>query len=260
MKQTWLGGGVTLVLILFVALAPGALEASDNADQGIASREEVRRIVIQEAMRSRSVAPALALAVAKVESDFQADAESVAGARGVMQLMPATARGEFGVEAPDLWEPRLNVQLGIAFLDDLLDRYNGRVDLALSHYNGGSGVRKSGVDRVLPATRAYVRRVLGLYRHNRSDPGIRRLVRDEGQANPSLKLELASQEARPGSKASEGWRHYLDLASAAIGEADRRVGADHDVGPATSGSAEALIRLIESTKARFRQHLGKRAG
>lgn len=258
MKQSLVRAGAIIILALFTVMSPSL--ASSKADAGIASRDEVRRIVIQEAMRSRSVAPALALAVAKVESDYQADAESTAGARGVMQLMPSTARGEFGVAASDLWEPRLNVQLGIAFLDDLLDRYNGRVDLALSHYNGGSGVRKSGVDRILPATRPYVRRVMRLFRHNRSDAEVTLLVRQEGKTNPSLRVELASRKVRPGPKASEEWRHYLDLAAAALEEADRRTGADRNSGSETPSSAEALIQLIESTKSRFRQHLGARAG
>ena len=60
------------------------------------SRSEVQKIVLQEAMNS-IVPPALALAVAKVESDFNANALSSAGARGVMQIMPRTARDEFGV-------------------------------------------------------------------------------------------------------------------------------------------------------------------
>lgn len=260
MKQPIVRGAIVVILALFTLALPVAGHASTGTSTGIAGTDEVRRIVIQEAMRSRSVSPALALAVAEVESDFRADAESHAGARGVMQLMPRTAAGEFGVDAADLWEPRLNVQLGIAFLDDLLDRYRGRVDLALSHYNGGSAVRKSGRDKVIPATRAYVNRVLRIYRYNRSNESVRRLVRDEGRSNPSLKVEYASQIARPGAKASGDWRHYLDLASAALGEADQKAGSDREYRSGTPSSAEALIRLIEATKRKFREHLGARAG
>jgi soluble lytic murein transglycosylase-like protein len=57
------------------------------------------------------VPPSLALAVAKIESDFNAHALSTAGARGVMQIMPATARSVFGVGKDELWNARLNVQL-----------------------------------------------------------------------------------------------------------------------------------------------------
>ena len=101
------------------------------------SRTEVQKIVLQEAMNS-IVPPALALAVAKVESDFKANALSSAGARGVMQIMPRTARDEFGVYEDELWEARLNIQLGIDYLGQLYRQYGGRWDLALSHYNGGT--------------------------------------------------------------------------------------------------------------------------
>jgi len=95
------------------------------------TRSETRRLVVEEAMNSH-VPPSLAMAVAKVESDFQPKALSSAGARGVMQIMPATAMGEYGVGAEELWDARLNVQLGIDFLESLIARYEGRWDLALS--------------------------------------------------------------------------------------------------------------------------------
>lgn len=102
-----------------------------------ATPHEVQRMVIEEALNSR-VPPSLALAVARVESDFRDDVESSAGARGVMQIMPATAIGEFGVAPDELWDARFNIQLGVHFLEQLIDRYGGRWDAALSHYNGGS--------------------------------------------------------------------------------------------------------------------------
>ena len=106
------------------------------------------------------VPPSLAMAVAKVESDFQPKALSSAGARGVMQIMPATAMGEYGVSAEELWDARLNVQLGIDFLEHLIGRYDGRWDLALSHYNGGSVTRTRSGMEPLSVTRKYVEAVL----------------------------------------------------------------------------------------------------
>ncbi|MFP6743048.1 MAG: lytic transglycosylase domain-containing protein [Alphaproteobacteria bacterium] len=123
------------------------------------TRVEVKQIVVEEANNSR-VPPSLALAVAKVESDFQAKALSPAGARGVMQIMPATARGEYGVNPDETWDARLNIQLGVDFLDRLIERYGGRWDLALSHYNGGSVRGTMPNAEVLPATRKYVEAVL----------------------------------------------------------------------------------------------------
>lgn len=101
------------------------------------TKATVQNIVIKEASQS-IVPPALALAVARIESNFNPKAHSSAGARGVMQIMPATARGEFNVGASRLWDARLNVQLGVRYLEQLYKQYNGRWDLALSHYNGGT--------------------------------------------------------------------------------------------------------------------------
>ncbi len=98
---------------------------------------DVQRIILEESMNSR-VPPALALAVARVESNFQPRAVSPAGAKGVMQLMPKTARDVFGVREDELLNARLNIQLGIGYLEQLYDQYGHRWDLALSHYNGGT--------------------------------------------------------------------------------------------------------------------------
>lgn len=102
-----------------------------------ASRFEIKQLVIEEASKSR-VPVELALAVAKVESDFNPKALSSAGARGVMQIMPETAKGEFGVSPNRLWDASTNVRLGVRFLEKLHSQYDGRWDLALSHYNGGT--------------------------------------------------------------------------------------------------------------------------
>ncbi len=115
-------------------------------------------IVVEEARRM-GVPVSLALAVAHAESNFDAGAKSHKGARGVMQIMPATARGEYGLSPDLLWEPRINVRVGLHFLKRLLYRYRGRVDLALSYYNGGSAVGRLPNARVIPATAKYVARV-----------------------------------------------------------------------------------------------------
>ena len=107
----------------------------------------------------------LALAVAHAESNFDRRAHSHKGARGVMQVMPRTARGEYGIAPDRLWDARVNVRLGLHFLKRLLRRYRGRIDLALSYYNGGSAVGDLPRARVIPATRAYVARVRRLQRY-----------------------------------------------------------------------------------------------
>jgi soluble lytic murein transglycosylase-like protein len=105
------------------------------------------------------VSPSLALALAHTESNFNPQALSPKGARGVMQIMPATARGEYGIAPDRLWDPRTNIRLGLHFLKRLHRRYGGRTDLALSHYNGGSAVGRPPYARVIPATRPYVAKV-----------------------------------------------------------------------------------------------------
>lgn len=125
-------------------------------------RTEAIRTLIVEAAYRYHVPPGLALAVGHVESFFRADVTSSAGARGVMQIMPATAQGEFGVSADRLFNAALNVDLGVRFLRQLYDTY-GRWDIALSHYNGGSRVRlPNGRLQIIPATRDYVRKVMRL--------------------------------------------------------------------------------------------------
>ena len=124
-----------------------------------ATRTDIKSIIIDEA-RNSDVPPALALAIAKVESDFNKDALSTAGARGVMQIMPKTAKDEFGIDADELWNARLNIQLGIDFLSRLYDQYDGSWEMALSHYNGGT-LDKRGRRAVAHSyTKAYVESVL----------------------------------------------------------------------------------------------------
>jgi soluble lytic murein transglycosylase-like protein len=143
----------------------GGCAATAAAPQPL-SRPAVQQIVAEEALRM-GVPVSLALAVAHAESNFNPAAESPMGARGVMQIMPATARGEYGIEADLLWQPRLNVRLGLHFLKRLLERYRGRIDLALSYYNGGSAVGDLPYARVIPATAKYVKRVRRLQRRYR---------------------------------------------------------------------------------------------
>lgn len=147
---------VTLSVVLTIPLLTGC--ATNGEATSPPGREAIKQLVLQEARRM-DVPPALALAVAHAESNFNARAESHKGARGVMQIMPATARGEYGLEPGQLWNPRLNIRLGLHFLGRLLRQYRGRQDLALSYYNGGSAVGKWPNARVIPATSRYVLKV-----------------------------------------------------------------------------------------------------
>lgn len=117
--------------------------------------------IIEKASRRYGVDSGLIKAIIKAESDFNPRAVSPAGAQGLMQLMPSTARG-LGVK--DAFDPEQNVMAGTRFLKDMLQRYGGNLDEALAAYNWGPGnVDRHGTDRLPRETRAYLGKVKGLY-------------------------------------------------------------------------------------------------
>lgn len=116
--------------------------------------------IISRASRKYGVDVGLIKAVIKAESDFNPQAVSHAGARGLMQLMPATARS-LGVI--DSFDPEQNVMGGTRFLKDMLQRYNGNVDAALAAYNWGPGNVDKRPDHLPRETRDYLARVKQLY-------------------------------------------------------------------------------------------------
>ena len=111
------------------------------------SVDRIEQAIIQESLKSKFVSPSLALAVAETESSFRPHVVSHAGAVGVMQIMPATAYDMYKVKQEALFDPQTNIRIGVQFLDHLIKKYNGRIDLALSHYNGGSRVIRDGKAR-----------------------------------------------------------------------------------------------------------------
>lgn len=116
--------------------------------------------LLTDAAQRYDLDPALLRAVAQTESNFSATAVSHAGAKGIMQLMDATAR-QLGVT--NSFDPAQNIEGGAKFLRHLLDRYNGNEVLALAAYNAGPGaVDKWGGLPPYAETRAYIPRVLGL--------------------------------------------------------------------------------------------------
>ncbi len=118
------------------------------------------------AARANDLDPLLLHAIAHVESRHNAQAVSPAGARGVMQLMPATAQ-RFGVDRPErtLFDAGTNLNAGAAYLRTLRSRYGNDLRLMLAAYNAGEGaVDKHGRDvPPYPETQAYVRDVLAIY-------------------------------------------------------------------------------------------------
>jgi soluble lytic murein transglycosylase-like protein len=117
--------------------------------------------LIEENSRLNGVRPSLVRAVVQVESGFNPRAYSPKGAMGLMQLMPATAR-EFGVRNP--FSPEENVRGGVAYLKQLLDRYDNNEQLALAAYNAGPGAVDKHGQSIPPyrETRDYVSKVGGI--------------------------------------------------------------------------------------------------
>lgn len=104
--------------------------------------------------------PRLLAAVARAESDFDPLALSHKGARGLLQLMPATAE-RFGIDPKLLWEPEHNVEAGARYLAFLGERYKGQLALVLAAYNAGEGaVARHGGVPPYRETRGYLQRVL----------------------------------------------------------------------------------------------------
>ena len=174
------------------------------------------------------VDPALVHALSRQESEFNAAAKSPVGASGLMQLMPATARGvarRYKVQysaAQLISNPAYNTQLGEAFLSDLIDSYGGSYFLALAAYNAGPGrvkewmgiygdPRNPDVDPIdwieripFTETRRYVIKImetLQLYRSRLAGPSqALHLVQDLNRGRRVPASETASVATAPAAK------------------------------------------------------------
>ena len=116
--------------------------------------------LIVAASKKHLLSAALIKAVVMAESGMNPNAKSHAGAQGLMQLMPATAKG-LGVENP--WDPAQNINGGSKYLRKNIDRF-GDVRLALAAYNAGPGnvLKYKGIPP-FEETQVYVERVMDLY-------------------------------------------------------------------------------------------------
>jgi soluble lytic murein transglycosylase-like protein len=129
------------------------------------NRSRYTKMINEIAEKSR-LYPSLLHAVIKAESAYDPNAISRAGAVGLMQLMPQTAK-RFGVK--DRRDPRDNLQGGARYLRELLTLYDNNVKLALAAYNAGEKAVKKYGNKIppYPETQNYVKKVLAFYIQNR---------------------------------------------------------------------------------------------
>jgi soluble lytic murein transglycosylase len=167
---------VALAALVLVAVVGGAAAWVVSAEPQWYQRARYPlryESIVRAHARNYDLPPTLLAAVIYTESKFDADARSGAGAVGLMQLLPETAKGiairtggdRFVVS--DLLDPELNVRYGSWYLRNLLNRYDD-VRTALAAYHAGQGNvdawRERGVGIRFPETRAYVDRVLDAQR------------------------------------------------------------------------------------------------
>jgi soluble lytic murein transglycosylase-like protein len=137
--------------------------AEKNSNHNPALQTEVGSLVQQTAIK-HGVNPKLALAVARAESDFNPAAVSPAGAIGVMQLMPETARS-LGVK--NVHDVNENVDGGVRYLKQMLNTFNGDVSQAVAAYNAGpEAVKRYHGIPPYQETQTYVAKIMNNLRDN----------------------------------------------------------------------------------------------
>jgi soluble lytic murein transglycosylase len=151
--------------------------------------------IIRQQAHDKGLDPALIAAVIYAESHFRDGQVSAAGAQGLMQLTPATARyiahksGGTQFVVDDLGTPQVNIAYGAYYLRYLLRRYDGHVDFALAAYNAGEG----NVDRWISAARAHQRALtVTAIPYSETRAYVQRVLMVRGQYRRSYSAQLGT--------------------------------------------------------------------
>ncbi|NLH76468.1 MAG: lytic transglycosylase domain-containing protein [Acidobacteria bacterium] len=145
-----------LSLAVLLALAPGLLAT------GPADLRKLYSPIIKRIAETHRIDQELVHVVIRAESNYDAFAISSAGAMGLMQLMPDTAR-QYGVG--NVFDPAQNIEGGVRYLKDLVRLYDGRTKLVLAAYNAGqSAVSKYKGIPPYPETRNYIAGIMRSYK------------------------------------------------------------------------------------------------
>ena len=139
---------------------PSARLSIPNAATGPAGRRDTYEPYILEAAARYNIPANLLRAVIRVESNYNPNAISSAGAKGLMQLMPGTAKD---MAVTNIFDPRQNIFGGTRYLRLLFNRFEGDPKLAIAAYHAGPGVVASRGGIPYEATRRYVRSVIEHY-------------------------------------------------------------------------------------------------
>ena len=138
-----------------------SIDISDVYNTGSLVCNDELNTYFKEASTTYNVDVKLLKAIAKAESNFNPSDTSRSGAMGIMQLMPATAKG-LGVT--DAYDARQCIIGGAKYISDKIAMYDGDITLALAAYNAGSGnVKKYGGVPPFTETQNYIQKVLGYY-------------------------------------------------------------------------------------------------
>lgn len=233
-----------------------------------AGQTETMDSIFEEASARYGVSVKLLKAVAKAESNFNSKAVSKAGAIGVMQLMPATARS-LGVTDP--YDARQNIMGGAKYLKENLDRFGGNVTLALAAYNAGpNAVQKYGGVPPYKETQNYVKTVTSYMNGSPISTGkvVEKSKSSAGTASSLLSSSLVSGSSLYGSSSQStgmyglltgGTGSYYGSSSGALSALLGSASMDES-GDTITLDKESFISLIEIMRLQMMMNASREAG